>query len=1510
MSLGSFFQKAKNFVVNKAHVVANKAIKAFHSLVPTPSTAQKLARQDLITKGQKAAKRTVAKAAATTTATQNRALKEREVVRKTAQLIRSTGKTAGNWYRSLPKPVRTGVEFALNPVKYKLSGIMKVLDWVTKQTGRVWTGTKTGLSEGGYLSKKKPNDITRALRGFAKGFVHPEVAPKEIITVRSKRLTPYENRILSGLVEGGLGIVFDPTSYIGIGIASKGAKGVQGLERLGKAVKTVKGVSKTGRTAEELADLVKASNAARISKIVGKTKTTKGLAKSIQIGKDVQGLEDRVTALNNLKRNIDLYRQQKTKELSSLKKGITKAEKAVPQLTDRITKRTEKLAVLQDKLKTLSTVNVKRQQTEAQLQTAKQALQNVFNNLPEQDELMRLTQEMGKLKEQARVASIIGTPERQQELAKMMQDMQTAITRTTESLNKNKDVKALSKQINKLTESLNKMPVESPGAVKQKNKLAEQVTKLQNEIKSLSDDLAKHNLTRQQGAELKSAVDFADDMLKRINAAKGEAYSKIQGTQRTSGYAVTVFGKPVVSIEPLTEALRNLSRKTILSLPESVKGAVNTGVRAFRPLTPLYREGMTPEEHMNLTQTLPWLHQEIRKTGMVGRLAGDEALKMWQKADIPKKARKQIIYYRDLTEADKQAFLDKFAPEVRQQVLDADKVWDEDLSQITKRLEDTFGSQMHEFFGKTPLDVDDGFKFFIESYAPRIFYDPPQKIKSALETWAQRAGKQRVPGSRGFFTRERVDATLQELRDLGLHPVEDPAIFSAAYRATAEQMIHLKKTTDQLVQYGLIRKGKAPAGWGDGGMLFPWLKDYKVHPEVVRAFQTLKPLVELNADELRPLVRAWDYATNMFKGLVTSTRVGFHMVNTMGNIILMRMAGIPYSEVPGLLARAALVKAGKAAHSDEINRYFKLFGLEGQGMFADIVQSPTGLVRHFERQWEKMQGPLGKLKGVVWPKGSRLRDLPFLLEPGRQLGEATDSMFRMATFLHFLDKGISPSEAAGLVKRYLFDYSALTPFERGLRKWIMPFYAWTRYSLPRSILAAIEQPGAYTSYFRLQSALANATGTNLALLPAYNQTAFAVNDPSRPGTMIYINPQPPWQQLMSWASGKGDIGGDITRTWHPIWRAIPILATGVDPLTGQKAEDVYKMLSPGMARLYLAVKTVTPLWEFEKLAGFEKKLTGKERVPVNERVFKGPLGYLTTPLNRYDWQADIAYKLQNEVEPVIDRFKAQTEVKEGVKIPDAGKVLQEVELQNKLAGPARNVLKSMTDDPKKARLVAILAGGSAKNLQELLVKYPEFLEGTPKDVARRMLKLYTKSNFDKLTYYLGRKPKFMDFIRYKDDLMKNKLPNTSPVGRLLEKEIDLLKSAKAAVTPLGSSSSSQVPTSVSRISSGSMSVTDALNKAIQITGVDRTWLPFLQWLVQRESGGNPYIVNPVAVHGEHATGLLQTLPSTFRANALPGMTNITDPVHNAVAAINYIRRTYGHPARIPNIGNWNAFQGY
>jgi SLT domain-containing protein len=81
--------------------------------------------------------------------------------------------------------------------------------------------------------------------------------------------------------------------------------------------------------------------------------------------------------------------------------------------------------------------------------------------------------------------------------------------------------------------------------------------------------------------------------------------------------------------------------------------------------------------------------------------------------------------------------------------------------------------------------------------------------------------------------------------------------------------------------------------------------------------------------------------------------------------------------------------------------------------------------------------------------------------------------------------------------------------------------------------------------------------------------------------------------------------------------------------------------------------------------------------------------------------------------------------------------------------------------------------------------------------------------------------------------------------------------------------------------------------------------PADQWLIIRhESGGNPLAENRSDsnfVAGHPSKGIMQTIDSTFRANALPGHEDIWMPVDNIIAGSLYAIRRYGSIRNVPGV---------
>jgi len=107
-----------------------------------------------------------------------------------------------------------------------------------------------------------------------------------------------------------------------------------------------------------------------------------------------------------------------------------------------------------------------------------------------------------------------------------------------------------------------------------------------------------------------------------------------------------------------------------------------------------------------------------------------------------------------------------------------------------------------------------------------------------------------------------------------------------------------------------------------------------------------------------------------------------------------------------------------------------------------------------------------------------------------------------------------------------------------------------------------------------------------------------------------------------------------------------------------------------------------------------------------------------------------------------------------------------------------------------------------------------------------------------------------------------------------------------------------------------------LMAAIMATGTSMSWLPGLMTIAQHESRGNPRAINlwdSNAKKGTPSKGLMQTIGPTFNANKGKGMNDIWNPIHNAVAAINYIKGRYGTVFNTPGLRSMRRggpYKGY
>jgi hypothetical protein len=689
----------------------------------------------------------------------------------------------------------------------------------------------------------------------------------------------------------------------------------------------------------------------------------------------------------------------------------------------------------------------------------------------------------------------------------------------------------------------------------------------------------------------------------------------------------------------------------------------------------------------------------------------------------------------------------------------------------------------------------------IDKYVQHLYTDPPEKVKAVIDRW-RRAG---AAGARPSFTRQRSIPTLEQAKALGLNPIEDVRQLTMIHRALTEQAVVLQKMGRDLITMGKgVVNNVNPGGWvnvTDSGI--PALQGKWVHPEVAKGLANLYPIITNSDEGVRITTKAIDSAMRAWKALVLF-RPAFHVRNFIGNVFLNIADGVGnplrYPQAVAVLTEAIpyVEIAGRQVPTKVVKEWFAREALRGQGMFSEAAGTQT-VTQEAARMLQALQR--NGFQGIAyWARH------PF--EGSRKLGENTDSVSRMANFLHHLDSGLSPQQAAQRTRAALFDYGALTPAEQQIRRWVMPFYAWTRNAMPRMLERLVGSPGLFTGAMHVRENAVSLNEVDERHLPEWlreNQAVPLYVDAK--GQVHYLTLNLPITEL-SRIHEIEDVRGnfnELVSMGNPIFTTLAQLAMNRSFLTDQK------------------------ITEFEEIGG--------------------------APM----WKDYGEFVLQQggPVREIAGQLRATEEERKNLQAEARGKMVEV--------------------PPIERGLLEYVGMGTAQNPARW-ARAAQYQRREQLEQAKRAAELQGK------------------VIPEADELPP--LAERKGFGAVAGRGIGFgAAGQQRALREVG-----EPPTVV--------------KQAMNMAGVDPSWGPYLKLLMQAESDGNPMLVNRTWVNyntGEvadrrlgpnwyQATGLFQMMRPTFDQYKVQGHDDIFNPLDNTLAAINYIKSRYGHPSRIPKLG--------
>jgi len=238
------------------------------------------------------------------------------------------------------------------------------------------------------------------------------------------------------------------------------------------------------------------------------------------------------------------------------------------------------------------------------------------------------------------------------------------------------------------------------------------------------------------------------------------------------------------------------------------------------------------------------------------------------------------------------------------------------------------------------------------------------------------------------------------------------------------------------------------------------------------------------------VIRKYDNILNAWKKTATLMNIPFHGRNAITNIVQNSLADV--WDPRDYIMAAKIQKYGVknidklSTFEKKILRDFDMQGLGHTGFLSGEFGDDT--IRAIHKKWN--------LPAKAWDKAS---------DVGAAAGKGIEDNAKLAHFIAKRNSGLSASEAANSVKKYLFDYDDVTDAEKWIKR-VIPFYTWSRKNIPLQLEALIKTPSKQTRIIKLKNNVEVMSGTDedRKLLPDWVKDSMPVFIGKRNGKSRYI----------------------------------------------------------------------------------------------------------------------------------------------------------------------------------------------------------------------------------------------------------------------------------------------------------------------------------------------------------------------------------------------------------------------
>lgn len=351
-------------------------------------------------------------------------------------------------------------------------------------------------------------------------------------------------------------------------------------------------------------------------------------------------------------------------------------------------------------------------------------------------------------------------------------------------------------------------------------------------------------------------------------------------------------------------------------------------------------------------------------------------------------------------------------------------------------------------------------------YFPRITTDAAKQYLKQAKIGNSKIWNPKIANAlkrkTGDFTLEEFNSFVKEhgLSSLGGRSVEEFFMKNPAYAVAMRGMRSAKSITSaQFLDetgkiFGQVAE-RAPRYWEEAPetlqKILPSLKGKKFDPTVLSEINRVYTKI-INPQEVGGFLKVFDTVQNYWKRWTLMPFAKYHIRNVVGNVWNNYLAGVVNPE-----------DYIKAAQLQEYSKTGKIGALKTLGKQYFSPEQATEILNQADKY--------GVTVGTQY-----VGDIPQAIEReisvkglkkfaptriGGIVGKTLEDNSRLAHFVNKLESGMKADEAAVSVKKFLFDYNDISPFEKQIMKRVAPFYTWTRKNLPLQLEQVWKQPQKY-----------------------------------------------------------------------------------------------------------------------------------------------------------------------------------------------------------------------------------------------------------------------------------------------------------------------------------------------------------------------------------------------------------------------------------------------------------------